>query len=70
MGTKSQSKNEMELSFIEKEIYYKIKYKDILYFASHGKSSIIHTINGDYNISDRHLADAIAELSEQKVLIS
>ena len=26
--------------------------------------------SGDYNITDKHLADAIAELTEQRVLIS
>jgi hypothetical protein len=26
--------------------------------------------SGDYNIADRHLADAIAELSGQKILIT
>jgi len=35
--------------------------------------SVAHRLrleSGDYNITDRHLADAIAELSEQKVLVT
>ena len=56
-----QSNLEKEFTFIEKEIYHKIKYKNILYFASHGKSSTIHTSDGDYNISQllKELADTI-----------
>ncbi len=43
-------RNKLTFSFSNKQDYYNISYKDIIYFESDNRKIIIHTVKGDYEM--------------------
>ncbi|TGL60477.1 LytR/AlgR family response regulator transcription factor [Leptospira sarikeiensis] len=65
--TNVSENTEQFLSFSENSVRYRIEYKDILYFTSNNKRTIIHTFRKDYETS-KLLKDILETLPVQKFL--